>query len=89
MKDKKLMRLIVDVPSFVREKMLSDHQIYLFSEIECQSDGVTSVFISELLDVSIQHASTVLKKLYDKKYLKREERIAESGGIEYIYKVAI
>ena len=89
MKDKKLMRLIIDCPNFVKEKMLSDDQRYLFSEVECQPDGVTSAFISDLLDISIQSASGRLVVLFKKKYLKRTERIAESGGIEYVYECAI
>ena len=80
------MRLMVDYPNFIREKLLSDRQIELFKEIESQgTHGMTSVFLSKYWESSIQHASTVLRGLYAKGYLKRLNRGAESGGDEYTY----
>ncbi|MBI4938994.1 MAG: MarR family transcriptional regulator [Nitrosomonadales bacterium] len=37
------------------------------------------------LDISVQNASTRLKKLVDQGYILRTEDVAESGGIEYVY----
>jgi len=89
MKDKALMRLMIDCPNFIREKLLTDRDIDLFIEVECQEDGMTSSFLAEHWDITIQHASTVLKNLYEKGYLKRKNIGAISGGDEYTYNIAI
>lgn len=41
--------------------------------------------VSSYLDISIQNASTRLKKLVNEGYILRTDVIAESGGIEYEY----
>ncbi len=46
---------------------------------------VTTARVSKDLNLSIQNASTKLKKLMAEGYILRTEEIAESGGIEYIY----
>lgn len=90
MKDKTLMTLMVETPNFIREKLLSDRELELFNDVKFQEeDGMTSSFLSLHWSVSVQHASTVLKKLYKKGYLKRTNQSAESGGDEYVYRVAI
>ncbi len=38
------------------------------------------------LHISVQNASTKLKKLVNQGFIMRSEEIAESGGLEYIYK---
>jgi predicted transcriptional regulator len=37
------------------------------------------------LDITVQNASTRLKKLVDQGYILRTEEVAETGGIEYVY----
>lgn len=37
------------------------------------------------LDITVQNASTRLKKLMEQGYILRTEDVAESGGIEYVY----
>jgi len=37
------------------------------------------------LGISVQNASTRLKKLVSQGYILRSEEVAESGGIEFIY----
>lgn len=46
---------------------------------------VTASQVANDLDMSVQNASTRLKKLVDQGYIMRSEVVAESGGIEYIY----
>lgn len=45
----------------------------------------TSANVSDVFSISIPSASTRLKRLLEKGYLKRFERLAKSGGIEYMY----
>jgi hypothetical protein len=47
--------------------------------------SVTASQVATDLDISVQNASTRLKKLVEQGYIMRTEEIAESGGIEYIY----
>ena len=37
------------------------------------------------LDISVQNASTRLKKLFSQGYILRTEAVSETGGIEYLY----
>lgn len=46
---------------------------------------VTASKVARGLDISVQNASTKLKKLVSQGYIMRSEEVAESGGIEYIY----
>lgn len=41
--------------------------------------------VADHFDVSIQHASTTLDKLYKQLYLRRDQHTHESGGKEYNY----
>lgn len=49
----------------------------------------TSTELSKSLDVSIFHASNILRKLYKKGYTLRSARVQSSGGIEHVYKARI
>lgn len=51
-----------------------------------ENRSVTTSRVSSDLHVSVQNASTQLKKLVDLGFIMRSEEIAESGGVEYIYK---
>ena len=87
MNSRNLMKQIISNPEFVREKLLNESQIRLFIRIKALGEMTTAhLHITE--HISIQHASGKLKALFNKGYLKRIETIAESGGIEHIYRPA-
>ena len=46
---------------------------------------VTTRQVADHFDISIQHASTMLDKLYKQLYLRRDQLIQESGGHEWRY----
>jgi len=54
---------------------------YIFKNQE-----VTAARVSNDLDMSVQNASTKLKKLATQGFVMRCEESAESGGVEYIYR---
>jgi predicted transcriptional regulator len=90
MNSKSLMKMMIETPNYVREKILSDIEIEVFDQVKGTGDlGMTSNVLSGLRDVSVQNASNVLRKLHDKGYLKRTNEGASSGGDEYVYRVAI
>ncbi len=47
---------------------------------------ITTNKVAGQLNLSVPNASTKLKKLVDEGYILRVEEVAESGGIEFIYK---
>lgn len=49
---------------------------------------VTAARAAEDLEISVQNASTQLKKLANQGVVMRSEATAETGGIEYIYQAA-
>lgn len=61
----------------------SNLEIYNFVKKKKQ---VTTSQLASTFDLSVQNASIKLKKLVDEGYILRFEEIAESGGIEYLYK---
>ncbi|EGU0149834.1 DNA-binding protein [Vibrio parahaemolyticus] len=48
---------------------------------------VTTSQVSKDFDITTQNASTRLKNIFKLGYVKRVEEVAESGGIEFIYKL--
>ncbi|WP_122501792.1 winged helix-turn-helix domain-containing protein [Pseudomonas viridiflava] len=48
----------------------------------------TTSKVAEALAISVQNASTRLKRLYEEGYVMRIEETAETGGREYVYRVA-
>jgi len=50
-----------------------------------RTHGVSSKDVADVYGVSVQNASTTLKRLLEKGYLKRVEILATTGGLEYIY----
>lgn len=46
---------------------------------------VSAAQVAKSLDMSVQNASTRLKKLVEQGYIMRSEMVSESGGIEYLY----
>jgi len=53
---------------------------YIFTNL-----SVTTSRVASDLNISVQNASTQLKKLVNLGFIMRSEEIAESGGLEYIY----
>lgn len=49
---------------------------------------VTAAKVAGDLDISVQNASTQLKKLANQGVVMRSEATAETGGIEYVYQAA-
>lgn len=47
--------------------------------------SVTTAQVSSDLDITVQNASTKLKKLVTQGFILRSEEVAESGGLEYLY----
>lgn len=87
MTDKQLMRLVIENPTLIKDKWLPPSLMNMFKIIKGRGDiGMTSASMSDELNVSVYHASIQLKKLHKKGYLTRVKMVAESGGIEYIYK---
>lgn len=41
--------------------------------------------VADHFDLSAQHASTMLNKLYKQMYLRRHEQRQDSGGYEWVY----
>jgi predicted transcriptional regulator len=54
-------------------------------EVVLKKKITTTTNVAKELDISVQNASTRLKKLVDEGYILRTEVSAESGGKEYIY----
>jgi len=54
-------------------------------EVVLSKMAVTTAQVAMDLDISVQNASTKLKKLVEEGYIMRREEVAESGGIEYVY----
>jgi len=53
---------------------------YIFANL-----SVTTSRVASDLHITVQNASTQLKKLVNLGFIMRSEEIAESGGLEYIY----
>lgn len=49
--------------------------------------SATTPIIASRLEISVQNASTKLKRLVEQGYLLREEVVAKSGGIEHQYRL--
>ena len=70
----------------IRELFLATSQIDIWYEI-VSFRLFTAAKLATSFDISISNASSKLNRLYKAGYLSREDRTAESGGIEYIYSV--
>lgn len=70
----------------IRSLLLCVNDIDLIDEVRC-CDGFTASKLSSIWGISIQNASTKLRKLVQKGYLKSKSRTAKSGGIEYVFTV--
>lgn len=63
---------------------LTKSNLEIFNFVRDKKQVTTSQLASSL-DLSVQNASSKLKKLVDDGYILRFEETAESGGIEFIY----
>lgn len=69
---------------YYKKFLISQRQVDIVNFI-VESGSVSSVDVANKFNVSIQSASTQLKKLKDIGYLCRRELVQESGGSEYEY----
>ena len=86
--DKKLMKLFIDCPNYIREIVLNDYQLEIVRAIRDRGT-MTARQLAARKDITIQSASTQLATLYRRKYLKRKGFNSESGGIEYEYESVV
>lgn len=49
-------------------------------------DSVTTAMVADHFDVSVQNASGKLKKLYNQGFILGKKEVADSGGLEFIYR---
>jgi len=82
--DYEIRRVILSNQARVRNLMISKNSISLYKFCR-EMGGAMTYQIADEFNISIQSASTRLKKLLDLGYLSRNELTAESGGIEYMY----
>ena len=82
--DDKLRQLIFNDLERVKELLLTKNDIEIINYIK-DKRGVTAVDIAKRQDISMQNASTKLKRLFDQGYLIRREMSSSSGGIEFVY----
>lgn len=83
-KDQPLVIWSVDGFELIGPEVKSSTKIlleYIFKNL-----SVTTSRVAADLNISVQNASTQLKKLVDLGFIMRSEEIAESGGVEFIYK---
>tara|TARA_R110001583_G_scaffold49633_3_gene155385 strand:- start:183 stop:734 length:552 start_codon:yes stop_codon:yes gene_type:complete len=55
-------------------------------EVIMKDSEVTAASLADKLKINVPNASSKLKKLFTKGYISRFEQVAESGGIEFVYK---
>lgn len=55
-------------------------------DLVMKNKSITTNKVAKQLSLSVPNASSKLKKLVDEGYILRIEEVAESGGIEFIYK---
>ena len=70
----------------LRELFLAKSQISNWHEI-VEFRLFTASELASAWDISVQNASSKLNRFYRSGYLDREEVIADSGGIEFVYSV--
>ena len=72
------------VPHQVKLVKLSKTQLRVLDSIK-QGEEVTAQYIAERCDLSPSWASSLLKNLTERHYIKRVSKVLLRGGIEYIY----
>lgn len=81
-----IMRLALDFPKTFEKARLSERQRQI---VKYFRDGRPhfSQDIAETFDLTIQNATSQLRKLYDKDYLIRKELADETGGRIFEYRI--
>ncbi len=74
------------VPHQVRLVKLSKTQLRVLDSIK-QGEEVTAQQIAERCELSPSWASSLLKRLYEKCYLKRSSISPDRGGVEFSYEL--
>jgi len=88
MKKSDIRKIILRNQPLVKFLMLTERQVNII--ILTRDRGkVTSSVVAWFFKISIQNASTQLKRITEKGYLRKTETISKSGGIEYIYEYGI
>jgi transcription initiation factor IIE alpha subunit len=72
----------------IRRLLLSDHMLEIARWAEARGE-VTSAELADWLGCSTQNACMKLIHLHDTGYLRRSQRTAETGGIEYVYRITV
>lgn len=83
--DKKFRRLMLDLPEVVRASILGDREIEIAKLVHRLPTPIYSRDIADILNISVQNASTQLNRLVTAGYASRHKVTAQSGGIEYQY----
>jgi len=68
----------------IKDLLISDFNRKVYSVVRDERE-VTASEIADEFDISIQHASGSLRKMYKQGYIRRWEQPQESGGFEWVY----
>jgi DNA-binding MarR family transcriptional regulator len=85
MVNKEYMRMYLSIPDMLRKISISDNQISVVNFVKDFGNGVTSRDLADAREISVQSATQQLCRLSELGYLRRSERVAQSGGKIYFY----
>ncbi|WP_407332992.1 MarR family transcriptional regulator [Enterovibrio sp. 27052020O] len=83
--DPRLAQIARLLPHQINAVRLSKTQLKVLNAIRC-GEHVTPEQISNRCDLSQSFSSTLLKRLFDKDYLKRDQYAIQGGGVGYHYR---
>jgi len=86
MKDSKLRQIIVSDRERIQRLMLTDQEAEVLNHFSQYRD-FSSFQVSAVFCFQPSHSSMVMKKLFDKGYVKRRLVTSPSGGNEYQFEV--
>ena len=69
----------------IKRLLLTTRQRIIVEYMRENPKGLTARDVADRFDTSIYSASVVLKRLADTGYLARFDRVAATGGSEYLY----
>lgn len=79
-------KVILEKSIELRDLRLTSRQVYYLIDVYLRTE-LRSNDLSYIYDISVQSATSSLKKLYSMGYLDRVDAGAPSGGSEYVYSV--
>ena len=79
-----LRKLIFSNLTLVKELLLTQNDLKIISFVSGKANATPSD-VAKHESVSVNNASTKLKKLFEQGYLTRSESKSSSGGIEFVY----